>query len=1316
MIDINSRVRVDWNNDRHIHKPLNNGIVKNNLIKDSLYPYSINCISPDKDDTDYSENINNPGDYSILYRKSILGRNAGNYGQGGLLYHTPKQWNRKNPENIIDGLDLPGITATDATIVQDIGFKKIVSPADTSSVQKQMTVYGFPVESGKKYVLRFKYTGLAKAVLVYNSNDNSLLTNVSLRDINNDLIKSIDGRLIEITWDSIHTGTVHLLFTYQTATGYPDYDKNIPLIVSHFMLHKTDTDLNYRKNDLLMYDYYNWGYNYNKIYSKWVKGESLEHRASPIVITDLEKITPYSTTVRRIDNIVDLNIPENNYDFQRLVIHKYLKPDTSYTITCIYKPDNYAKANINVSIFGEQLPSYPVITSLDGGYIKYTVTFTTRLFKLINDNSEIQINFTTSDPINQSLEIAQLNITENRIFKEKYYQSGIPWDKSQFSIYCEKEKSYILSFFANSTDADTLKLQLHRCALGLTDVTTLNYEFNIEPKLNKYEIEIDSSLIDTGVYFTYDLYKNNNLHGYDNRLSVDFQGFMLVEGNTPAVYTTDLTGQYDDITEYVLSVDWKSGVSDVDSLLSYEGTANFVLNNSTRYFSIENTESPLYGLLTLNKKIIIEIQNPETFEWYTIWAGWITDYKTEPGLNSTKQTTIQAKQGMYRLRDSTLAKLYFKNTNVTNAVTKLIEYSGWLSLNDPLQTVLGYPGSLLGINTHLINIKDLFSDYNNTYAVYDNMGEFWNNTTSLETALKQVLSTENTRLWLTRDGHLRLLDRTHFIYRESEFKFFDVEKSLSATYIYGDKIVNRVSINVKEKEEQKDVIVWQSGTPIKVEPNSKKVVNIQSYFEEGSPKTITKINSDMDVSVYYAKNRETVKKELKDIKKVFIDIVEDSKNQQYIYIHNNSNTTYFFDIKLYGNYLPGSDGVTYVFDNYESQELTGNIQSKNIDTHILQTEQDCKALSDYYFLNYALPYGHITKFTLNNNTLENAYNIINFQNGTKLNLSDTQTGMKNVPHYIIGTSGKIRNKSITVDYQLSAIPKTTYTKVGDKIAYNYRDMLQVTPLHRLQMKREDNTFYFDKTLDTFYFGTAGDELLTYNNFVKSNTKYIETDTGIISTGCDISLKGISTDVIMKNFIIPPLDYKLYFQYRFINPKEDDYFVLNIKGLHKNGQIIDIVNKKYVYDGQNDGTTLTGDVHTVPTLSHYNTSSLINSTDIIRIQIRFLYNNSNFEIQNVSLERLFSSGIISFNNRLHTIKLEYENTIPGQLYNVGFSGGFTQNFTTQAGVNTITHSAYPSGNGAVILRKLDTGASNITLKTLLLYDNNYGTIELNRLYI
>lgn len=531
------------------------------------------------------------------------------------------------------------------------------------------------------------------------------------------------------------------------------------------------------------------------------------------------------------------------------------------------------------------------------------------------------------------------------------------------------------------------------------------------------------------------------------------KAMQITTGSSPAIYHVGETSSYDDITEYVLTADWKLGREDYDAPLAYEGTMTIVLNNDSQIFSPSNTASPLYGALEQNRRIALEVFYNGS--WHPLWTGWTSRFNVKAGRTNNRQVELECMQGMYRLREGEFSASVEHDVYLHDVVYELVARSGWLSAKSPFGFVLNTNGTM-GVTTYLPTTGDLFTVFDEGKQVIGTIGMDWGRETSVEEALKELLTSEYAKLMIGRDGGLILHNRNRIATPvASSAGAITLDTSVTnAEYVYGENILNRIEVMTKPKKEVTDEVIWETQSPIYLNGlikrqrrrNKRKkrrsrrrtpdevtaYVPMHFTFEEERQRTITNINTtmgSMNITVTHARRGHVIP-ESKWAGQIWAAILSDGGNKYILQVRNNRFGAVNVNVQVTGDYYEGGQGQSYLFEDEESQEQLGAVFYELREVTVMDDDTQAQALAQLDLARRSKPQGEIKSMEFSSYDEDTMITMMTYTLGDVLNITEKQSGISAVPHQIIGESGSYASGDVLrLGYTTAHMNIAEYTKI-----------------------------------------------------------------------------------------------------------------------------------------------------------------------------------------------------------------------------------------------------------------------------------------------
>jgi len=512
--------------------------------------------------------------------------------------------------------------------------------------------------------------------------------------------------------------------------------------------------------------------------------------------------------------------------------------------------------------------------------------------------------------------------------------------------------------------------------------------------------------------------------------SGNYSGFYLGETSD---FGAGAGHPYEDISDYILSLDWMLGKSKLDTAISYEGTATLLLDNQSKIFSPENTNSPLYGFF--KKNLLVQITYNDT----VMWTGWTDTWGVVPGANRTAK--INCLQGHKNLRDGELRATPYEDATVSDVITELVELSGARIASVGFAQSRLSKNTILGSNAILTDTTKIFDYIGEGLRTYEFLGDSWDDQVNLEKALAELLEAEKAHLWLNRAGALELHNYTDFVPIGDNIPTINVgEDTTSAVYMYGEEPINRVEVTLKPKKTEDNVVVWRTNNAIAVPPKSTIKVGLGFTFPEGASKTVININPDADLTVWknirtlrkggsFAYDAATVSENLTAL------ILTSGAGQHVLELTSSFSRTVYVDAEVTGDYLLGDGEQTYVFD----VDVWNGSYLREIESNIISTEAEAKFMAEYTLWQHSEILGGFSSIQYTDPDVD-------YTLGQILYLIEEQTG-KSGYHAIIGEKASYTNV-LVMSYLLAPLGAKLFLAEGDTV----EDEVAQIPLSEITKK------------------------------------------------------------------------------------------------------------------------------------------------------------------------------------------------------------------------------------------------------------------------
>lgn len=474
------------------------------------------------------------------------------------------------------------------------------------------------------------------------------------------------------------------------------------------------------------------------------------------------------------------------------------------------------------------------------------------------------------------------------------------------------------------------------------------------------------------------------------------RAFQLTKGATLYPMHTNLTSSYDDISDWVTSFDWKFGKNSLETAMPYEGTLDININNDSMIFSPANTASPLYTYIKQARKVLLQIKHPTAGTWSNMWAGWLDKFDFTAGRTSNRDAKFHCQQGVFRFRMGKFSVPVTEFVTFSDIVRSVIDAGSWRSVGNAYEGVLDF-NQRLDDNSYIADLDADFASLDDGINTYDLQGLDWGRNTTTEEALNDILGAENAGLWIDREGLLNVRNRNYWVARYLDP---DVTLSLdnrvqSATYVYGDEIVNSYEVEYQPKQFNTNEIVWQSKRAEIVPKNKSKTLALVFSLPEGRIKTVANIQSSVTLLVY-AKDPVKSPSEPAVVSTAILNKIASTVYQNgsryYLEIRNDNADNYYVKATITGDALNTGDKLAGNYNDEESMNETLSLRKKSSSNPIISSTEQAEAVAIFYVSRSAFPIGEFKRIEVVSDHSVADYTLIkSLSIGSIIKMSETQT-------------------------------------------------------------------------------------------------------------------------------------------------------------------------------------------------------------------------------------------------------------------------------------------------------------------------------------
>ncbi len=719
------------------------------------------------------------------------------------------------------------------------------------------------------------------------------------------------------------------------------------------------------------------------------------------------------------------------------------KSPTSSGIVYVYSNNSVGNPNASPYWGRDFLSSASFSGLASGKWQQLNIVFT--VSNALATNLAIDMQFTGTSASVAAYVAGVMLRAGNLAAPTRFYDNSYKFSEEQFSFTApDDSQDYTVSYYVRSTNGIT-QLAPTRHVVPINSNTTTDTALTaitVTSDWQRVNDVISGSAVKRGVFYTYTAQKSGVPVDASHAGDVEFSGFQVTEGSvTTWPYHAGTGYGLEDISEYVLSVHTQSGKGNFNDVLPKEGTAEFPLNNDSLRFSPDNEDSPLYGLMNQNLKTIVQIWDRDNEVWADAWNGWTSEFQIEPGRTSSRQATIMANQGLYRLADGQLGTPIITETTMDVLAKTVIESSGWRGALNVLQSFVGLKTEV-GTNAYTMDTDLLYDEVQEGVNRIEISGRDWTQATDPRKALEDVLGAENATLWLNRNGSMTIVNRDNWI-DDTIADTLNLDTDVQqADYRYGEDIINAVEITVTKNKTLTDQPVWATKRPVKLIPNQRWVVDLNPTYTEGKTRTVIRYTlTGMTKAVYTQdtgiSNDTSHTASQVQADAVIVELLGEAGSRPQLRLTNQNSIDMWVNISVKGDYLESGDSLIVKVEDANSIEILQGKHTATYSNPLLTDDRLAASHGEFLMLRQSLPKGEFTSFSVTIRNTDDLNRVLALSVGDLVLLKETQSDEEGLYHAIIGEDIEITNsRTLTITYHAARTMQESFAKADVSNLYD----------------------------------------------------------------------------------------------------------------------------------------------------------------------------------------------------------------------------------------------------------------------------------------
>ena len=242
-----------------------------------------------------------------------------------------------------------------------------------------------------------------------------------------------------------------------------------------------------------------------------------------------------------------------------------------------------------------------------------------------------------------------------------------------------------------------------------------------------------------------------------------------------------------DITDSVTSIATDIGVRNPEDFLSFDGKLTITVNKD---------KIDIVNLYKKGVRVNVQLMDKRNGRLWGIYVGFTDKLIDNIGVRN-KEATIECLQGIKELKTKIVEPFIVFNQRIDEVIKRILDNKDVrIPLTLDTSTNFGRSGrTLLSIartrrasgNIQNINLdRGIFT--------YQMIGDRWNDNTTVDTALEDLLQAEAARLWVARNGFYVFQNARRFINYGYQFKTIELKNIIKHKYEYDTLLVRDIDI------------------------------------------------------------------------------------------------------------------------------------------------------------------------------------------------------------------------------------------------------------------------------------------------------------------------------------------------------------------------------------------------------------------------------------------------------------------------------------------------------------------------------------------
>lgn len=471
-----------------------------------------------------------------------------------------------------------------------------------------------------------------------------------------------------------------------------------------------------------------------------------------------------------------------------------------------------------------------------------------------------------------------------------------------------------------------------------------------------------------------------------------------VDGNQPTFWNNGVPSNfYDDIFEYVTSVDWRWGMAQYSEAIAEPSEMVVTLDNSSGIFTPENSTSPLYPIL-LNSivRLTAERQVGLTTEFYNLYNGQVQRIEVDVGARGEQLARLYCGDPSMQLQQSEFDMPLLLNVTTDTVLRAVFDAPAVIYPYASMHFLVGVEGyAELGATTFLFAQNITSFDTGDTTFEYAGDIEHDDIVMTADRLIREYIYAELGGRFFWDHTRAQFAFHRRNRYNVNDFTPIDLpmlELDEPPRYIWGDDVVNHVTVNYYPRSigAPASTVYTMRDLPLEMTSGMQRTFTVR-YTDPDAPDStvsvIDQITPEANVDFLFNSHANGAG----DDRSLTLNVlVTWYANRAEIVLRNTGiDTSYLISFRLRATPLIAHDRESVVRYDGLSMALHGD-RRRSLDFPALSSEALASTFANLLLQRYKSPLGRFAQISLwGNRTDDNLDALLSLGVGSVVNVTDS---------------------------------------------------------------------------------------------------------------------------------------------------------------------------------------------------------------------------------------------------------------------------------------------------------------------------------------